>query len=121
MLMLVHDNYDELLRLAALRRAEVLDTPRTPEFDEIALAAKVLFNAAAGLVSFVDAERLWFKSSAGVEVQETSREGSFCAACIEHRNLLWIEDASEDPRFSDSPFVTGEPGLRFYEIGRAHV
>jgi diguanylate cyclase (GGDEF)-like protein/PAS domain S-box-containing protein len=44
-----------------------------------------------------------------------SRQESFCAWAIHHPNELFVvTDASTDPRFADNPYVTGEPGLRFY-------
>lgn len=114
MLMLSQTDHDELSRLAALARTNVLAVPREPAFDRIAEAAKALFGAHAGMVTFVGEDRQWYKGRAGVDIAETPRDVSFCGHCIDYRNLLWIEDTREDPRVFDNPFVTGQPHIRFY-------
>lgn len=114
MRMLTQTDHEELLRLAALVRTSVLKTSRDPEFDRIAEAAKTLFDAKAGMVTFVGQDRQFYKGRAGVDIAETPRDVSFCSHCIEYRNLLWIEDTREDPRVSDNPFVTNAPHIRFY-------
>jgi len=114
MRMLTNTDHEELLRLAALVRANILAVPRDPEFDRVAEAAKTLFGAFAGMVTFVGAERQFYKGRAGVDITDTPRDVSFCSHCIEYRNLLWIEDTLEDPRVADNPFVVGQPHIRFY-------
>ena len=66
------------------------------------------------LVSLVDAERQWFKSSQGLDVNETGRDVSFCGHAILSAEPLVVEDALTDERFADNPLVTGEPNVRFY-------
>ncbi len=105
---------DDIARVAALHRLKILDTPPTVEFDQIAWSAKILFDAVAAFVTFVDAERQWHKARAGSDVPEIDRRASFCSHCIAYRSPLWIENALEDPRVFDNPLVTGPPFLRFY-------
>ncbi len=66
------------------------------------------------LVSLLDRERQWLKSTCGVAVRQTSREASFCAHAILRREVMIIPDALLDMRFADNPFVVGEPRIRFY-------
>lgn len=66
------------------------------------------------LVSLVDRERQWFKSSYGLGAKETSREASFCSHAVSARAMLIVPDAFHDPRFADNPLVTHEPRIRFY-------
>jgi two-component sensor histidine kinase len=66
------------------------------------------------LVSIVDAERQWFKSSVGLEAAETGRDVSFCGHVVTHDRELVVRDARMDRRFSDNPLVTGEPKVVFY-------
>lgn len=105
---------DDIARVAALQRLKILDTPPSVEFDQIAWSAKILFDAAAAFVTFVDSERQWHKARAGSDVPEIDRRASFCSHCIAYRSPLWIENALEDPRVFDNPLVTGAPFLRFY-------
>lgn len=76
--------------------------------------AKRLFGVEICLVSLLDANRQWFKSKQGLEVCETDRAISFCGHVIVDENIMFIPDASKDPRFHDNPLVTGPPHIRFY-------
>src|SRR5262249_53154961 len=66
------------------------------------------------IVSMVDSERQWFKSSYGVDRGETARNISFCTHAVLGQDIFVIEDALTDPRFADNPLVTGPPYIRFY-------
>ncbi|GAB4391766.1 MAG: GAF domain-containing sensor histidine kinase [Kiloniellaceae bacterium] len=101
-------------RLAALRSYGILDTPPEPVFDRISSVAAAVFNAPIALVSLVDRERQWFKAAHGLDVQQTSRRGSFCAHAIVDVPVLVVPDAAKDPRFAENPLVIGEPYIRFY-------
>jgi len=65
-------------------------------------------------ISLVDENRQWFKSCRGIATSETSRDAAFCAHVIFLREPLIIPDTLLDDRFAHNPFVTGEPGVRFY-------
>ena len=66
------------------------------------------------LISLVDRERQWFKSTYGLDTSETSRETSFCSHAVASQDVLVVPDTFQDPRFSDNPLVTGAPRIRFY-------
>jgi diguanylate cyclase (GGDEF)-like protein len=105
---------DEAQRLGALHALNILDTPSEERFDRITRLAKRIFDVPIVLVSLIDANRQWFKSCVGVDVQETPREVSFCGHAILGDNILQVPDATQDPRFHDNPMVTGAPNIRFY-------
>jgi hypothetical protein len=103
-------------RVAALRRLELLDTPSDPSYDEIiALVSRFLATPIA-LVSLVDEERQWFKARLGLDATETPRDISFCTHAIAMRGEgpFEVNDALQDPRFSQNPLVTNDPSIRFY-------
>ena len=102
------------LRLASLRSYDVLDTGAEAGFDDVAQLAADMCGAPIALVSFVDAERQWFKAKVGLDVDETARTDSVCAHAIEEDELLVIPDLRCDARTRGSGLVTGEPHLRFY-------
>jgi diguanylate cyclase (GGDEF)-like protein len=78
------------------------------------LAAQ-LFAVPIAAISFIDKDRQWFKASVGLDVTETPRDQSFCAhAIMNPSEVLYVPDASKDPRFADNPLVTGSMSLRFY-------
>ena len=105
---------DELQRLAALHALGLLDTPAEERFDRLTRVAAALFDAPIALVSLIDANRQWFKSCVGTDLQESSREMSFCAHAVAEREMLVIPDALRDDRFADNPVVSGPPYVRFY-------
>lgn len=105
---------DEDARLAALYELELLDTPDEPAFDRVTRLVTKLLSVPISTVTLVDAKRQWFKSSIGVEPQETSRDVAFCAYTIMCPEPFIVEDASQDPRFAQNPLVTGPEGIRFY-------
>ena len=105
---------NERLRLDALRRLAVLDSPAEERFDRITRMARNMFDVPIALVSLVDENRQWFKSCCGLSVRETARDISFCGHAILGEELFVVEDAASDPRFADNPLVTGEPHIRFY-------
>ena len=73
-----------------------------------------MFDVPVAFVSLVDADRQWFKSRQGLDVQETPRELSFCAHAIHDDRAFIVSDALIDPRFADHPSVSGEMRVRFY-------
>lgn len=105
---------NEELRLAALRRLGLLDTRPEERFDRLTRLAAGLFDVPMALVSLLDRDRQWLKSTCGLEVRQTSREVSFCAHAIVRREVMVVPDALLDLRFADNPLVTGEPRIRFY-------
>ncbi len=111
---------NELQRLAALRSIKILDTPREERFDRITRLATRVFQVPIALISLIDEERQWFKSCQGLDMNETSRQYSFCAHAIMQEGIFVIPDARLDPRFADNPFVAGEPFIRFYAGSPIH-
>ncbi|MDG2533104.1 PAS domain-containing protein [Sphingomonas sp. HITSZ_GF] len=104
----------EQQRLEALAAYEIFDTPREAAFDEIARLAADICEAPIGLISFVGADRQFFKAETGLGADGTPRDISFCARAIESGAFLLVPDATADPRFADNPLVTGEQHIRFY-------
>ena len=105
---------NESERLEALRRYEVLDTESEGKFDDLTLLARHICDTPIALISFVDAERQWFKSRIGLTTSQTPRALSFCGHAILEEDVMVVPDAAADERFADNPMVTGEPGIRFY-------
>lgn len=106
--------WDEAARLAAVRRYDILDTPPEGAFDRVAALAAQLFDVPIALISVVDADRIWFKSSYGLDLVQLDRTGGLCASAILEQTPWVVTDAATDPRTLDNPLVSGEFGLRFY-------
>ena len=92
-------------RLAALRKTGLLDSAPDPSFDRhVRLAAEVL-NAPIALVSLIDEDRQFLKSTIGVEERETPLSHSFCQHAVAQRTPLIVEDAREHPLLKHNPAV----------------
>ncbi|MCU0788573.1 MAG: GAF domain-containing protein [Verrucomicrobia bacterium] len=105
---------NESQRLKVLWQYEVLDTVPEAMFDDLTELAASICDVPIALVSLVDEDRQWFKSTHGVSLRETSRDISFCAHAICRSGLFIVPDARKDVRFKNNPLVTGGPKIRFY-------
>jgi signal transduction histidine kinase/CheY-like chemotaxis protein len=105
---------DEAQRLDSLLRYNLLDTPREVEYDRVSHIASQLCLTPFALVSLIDQDRQWVKSSHGIHIDYVPRELSFCAHTINQREPLIIENMQLDSRFSDHPSVVGPPNVTFY-------
>jgi len=104
----------ESARLEELYSLEILDTDPEEDFNALVKLAGKLCQVPISLVSFVDADRQWFKAKVGLDVSETPREWSFCSHAIQGTKIFVVEDASRDSRFSQNPLVLGKPWIKFY-------
>jgi len=100
-------------RLARLRMLEVLDTGPELIFDVLIKTATAVCGTPIALLNLVDADRLWIKASIGIKnIHQVKREGSFCTHTILGNDLLVVEDASKDPRFSQSSQESAPDSIR---------
>lgn len=105
----------ETMRLDALRKLKVMDTPPEAQFDALARVAALACATPMSSITLIGEDRQWLKASIGLSgLSETSRNLSFCRYTIEGDDLFEVRDAARDHRFSTNPFVTGEPNIRFY-------
>ena len=111
---------DEPGRLAALHSLGLLDTPPDERFDRHTRRACERFGVPVALVTLVDRDRQWFKSRVGIEYTESPRDESFCAHAILGPDVMQVPDTTLDPRFADSPVVTGPLRVRFYAGAPLH-
>lgn len=97
-------------RLDALRRLVLLDTPSSIPFDRVATMAARLLGTAAAVVTLVDRDRQWFKSSLGLPEpiagrRETPLAYSFCQYVVAAGEPVLVADGHSDREFCDHAAV----------------
>ncbi|QLF68510.1 EAL domain-containing protein [Peteryoungia desertarenae] len=105
---------NETKRLHALESIASAETQSNQALQAVCRTAERLFGVPIVLVSLVETDHQWFAAKCGLTIDRTAREISFCAHAICRDEVLVVEDARLDERFSDNPLVTGAPGIRFY-------
>ncbi len=81
--------------------------------DLCAMAARLLDTPMAHL-SLVDRNEQLFAGRFGLDAERVAREISFCAHAIMSSKPFIVENAANDPRFRQNPFVTEAPNIRAY-------
>ncbi|MDQ8014986.1 MAG: ATP-binding protein [Flavobacterium nitrogenifigens] len=105
---------NELQRLAALKRYNILDTLPDDAFDDATRLVSYICGVPIAHISFIDEDRQWFKSEIGIGVSEVPREITFCNYTILDTEIVEINDTHINERFKDDPNVTGGFNVRFY-------
>ena len=101
-------------RVAALRSMAVLDTPPEEGFDALTRLAANVCSTPIAIVSLIDGDRLWFKSTFGLAATTIDSAWSFCCEAANSKSVLDVPNARRDPRFIASGLVSGELGIRHY-------
>lgn len=108
---------DDLLeknRLENLKKYAILDTPADGYFDDITSLAAKIFNVPVAIITLVDTDRIWFKSSYGLDIEEIPRDSGLCSSAIMSDDIYIVENAKVDARTLSNPLVAGIMGLQFY-------
>ncbi len=106
---------NEVERLEALYRYQILNTLPTKTYDDIVSLAASICNVPISLISLVDKDRCWFKAKVGLEQSEAPRRIAYAAHAINEPNkAMVVEDALDDERFADCPLVLQDSSMRFY-------
>ena len=104
----------EHARSAVLEYYDLDSLEDDAELNSMRAFAADLCDAPIALVSLVETERQRFLSRQGVDDSETPRSHSFCQHAMLETGIMEVPDATDDPRFADSPLVTGDMKIRFY-------
>jgi two-component system, sensor histidine kinase and response regulator len=100
-------------RVKLFRYDEVLGSVPDKEFHDLARLAAQVMGAPMALIAFADAERFWLKGKAGLELTEIECSEPICRYAFNATDIVLVENAESDSRFSKSPLVTGSPFVRF--------
>jgi len=105
---------DEDRRLAAVRRAAILDSAPEAALDEIVQLAALGLAAPVALLTVLGEDRQWFKARVGLDLRDTPRSWAFCNYTLMGSSVCELSHLDRDPRFADNPAVAGAPHFRYY-------
>ena len=108
----IPENEDE--RLARLAQLDLINGSSVQELDAIVELVATSLDCPSAVVSLLDEEFQWFKARINLDTERTERKDAFCNHTIQSDGVFVVENALEDPRFSDNPLVTDLPGIRAY-------
>jgi formate hydrogenlyase transcriptional activator len=107
----IDETIQDAERLATLRRTALLDTPPEEAFDRLTRLATTFLRVPVALVSLVDRDRQFFKSSVGLpeplaSLRQTPLTHSFCKHVVASGEPLILSDIGTSS-FKDDPSVFG--------------
>jgi DNA-binding NarL/FixJ family response regulator len=105
---------DEERRLEFGKSKALFNGRKEPCFDLITKNASILTAFPVALLTFIDKDTQWIKSSFGLDVTSTPREQAFCNYTISQGGTFVVNDALNDERFRDHPLVLEAPNIRSY-------
>lgn len=104
----------ELERLAAISALGLWEGDAPPAWARLCAAAKHRFGVPYAAVTLIGRTEQRLAARCGIGVERTDRSLAFCNWTILHDEVFVVEDARRHREFAANPFVTGEPGVRFY-------
>lgn len=105
---------DESGRLTAVSDYRILDTPADAAFDRVTKLACRMLDVPVSLVAIVDADRAWFKSKRGMDVESVDRNVALCAATITSGLPIIDPDVQSDPARRSHPVIQADPSLHAF-------
>jgi hypothetical protein len=110
-----NDDDFERLRVDAVERLDLLDTPAEERFDRITRIAREIFDVPVAEINLIDETRQFTKSpQLPGKPTAIARVDSFCDVTVQQRDLVVVPDATQDERFAQRSPVTDERHVRFY-------
>jgi len=117
----INNSGDEQLRVEALNRYNIFDTPPEQAFDNIAKLGLQLFEVPICLITFVDTENVFVKANIGLgeimgDITKTPKSNSLCALAIKDNSISIFNNnlIQTDPCVLTSGLFAGETGFKFY-------
>ena len=104
-----------LLPLNAGEMPMLVDHQARCALDNVVRLAAALCGVPYAVVNIITSDQQLQIAATGLEPGICSRDDSMCAKVFLSGGTTVVRDASQDPRFADNPFVTGEiADVRFY-------
>lgn len=104
----------DLQRLKHLHSVGLRDCEPEYRYDRLTKLAMHLFNVDISLISLIDENRQWIKSSQGINQRQAERSIAFCNQTIALEDVFVISDTLVDKHYAQNIMVTSAPYVRFY-------
>jgi len=101
-------------RLLSLSGLDFDFTAHKNSFNDLAELAAKIAGTNISLVNLIDSYTQWTISNHGLDIEQMLREDSACQYTIMDADYFEVEDLSNDDRFKDKFYVTGDPSVRYY-------
>jgi len=105
---------DEAGCLTGLGSGAVLDCERDRAFDDVTILAGRLSNCPVAFITLYESGQYFVKSCFGIDVDDLSRDLSFCDLVHSCDGLVVIADTPNDSRVCENAHVVGQPNIRFF-------
>ena len=105
---------NEAERTVALKSAMCAYVPREDRFDRITRMAQRLLHVPIVLITIIEDDVQWCRSTQGLNVPDIPRDISFCSHAIMTPDVFQVRDMLMDSRFATNPVVIGPPYIRSY-------
>ena len=106
---------NEADRLKALDAYDIVGTPPSMDFDEIAEAAGQICGCPVAVINLIAERWEWYKGKYGIpEDVNCEPRGGVCSTTICCNDFLIVRDLTKDERFAHQSMVKGDPYFRFY-------
>lgn len=110
----------ELERISDLESYKILNHEQDENLNDLAKIASLACDVPIAQITFVHDEFTFVKANIGLDTAESipgkvERMNSFCHHSLNNpEEILIVNDASKDSRFSNNPYVNSNPNIRFY-------
>ncbi|TNE81795.1 MAG: GAF domain-containing sensor histidine kinase [Bacteroidetes bacterium] len=105
---------NETERLNMIQSMKVLKDKADKELQNIVEFCSDFFEVPIALITVLHADMQEFLAKKGLKDDSTTREAAFCSHAIMQSDVFEVIDAHQDIRFSQNPFVVGDPHIVFY-------
>lgn len=106
---------DDATRVEAIATYDLLASPPRSELQGLVRLAALVSGVSTAVINIIDDRFQHQIAAVGIEPAVCAREDAMCAAVLAEPAPVIIQDAREDARFRDNPYVDGRRAdLRFY-------
>ncbi|MEP6467563.1 MAG: GAF domain-containing protein [Parafilimonas sp.] len=104
----------EKLRLTAMRRYLNQFPEASGKLQDIVALAAQITGVPVAFITLLDKDIQWINVHYGYDVKQMPRATSFCTHTIQQEEVMVVEDAMLDERFTTNPLVINPPSVKYY-------